>query len=149
MQRNRMTPNQAATTTARELGRSPTERGTARLAADLGDGTLTPNGDRVGFNASNSEPVCFPTLSADKKPVGYVWCGTDSPTPRKHAQPGPATQPAMRIILGNGLEDRKVECSWFSDGIRSTVSVNVATLRKMIEAAEAYKPGATLTGCAK
>lgn len=144
-----MTANDTAKTVAVALGRSPYGKGAEKLAVDLAKGTLTPNGDRVGFNASNSEPVCFPTLSAAETPTGYVWCGTDSPTPRKHAQPGPTAQPAMRIVLGNGLEDRKVECSWFSDGIRSTVSVSVATLRKMIEAAEAYKPGVTLTGGAK
>ena len=139
-----MNANDTAKTASLALGRSPYSKGAEKLAADLGAGTLTPNGDRVGFNASNSEPVCFPTLSTTEQPTGYMWCSTSSPTPRKHAHPEPATHPVMRIVLGNGLEDRKVECSWYSDGIRSSVSVSVATLRKMIEAAEAYKPGATL-----
>lgn len=60
MQKNR-TPAQAAKQIGTELGRTEA-KGHARLACALAEGTLMPNGRRVGFNASNDAPVCFPTL---------------------------------------------------------------------------------------
>ena len=117
-----LTPTDTARAASVALGRSPFGKGADRLAQDL-----------------ESVPEVAP----------YVWCSTSCDTPRKHAQPEPTSQPSFRIVLGDDLEDRKVECSWYSNGVRSAIGVNVATLRKMIEVAEAYKPGATISGGGK
>lgn len=76
----------------------------------------------------------------------YIWCGTRSETPRKHAHPEPAIDIArFDVTLGNGQEDRIVNAGWRSRDIDAMVSINVATLRLMLAAADGYKPGATLT----
>lgn len=74
----------------------------------------------------------------------YVWCRTSSPTPRKNAHPEPSNCAKFDVTLGSGQYDRIVSATWRSDGIDCVVSVNVATLRQMIELAESYKPGATI-----
>lgn len=75
----------------------------------------------------------------------YIWCSTHSATPRKHAHPEVAIAAKLNITLGDGHEDRVVTATWQSRDICSEVSINVATLRLMLAAADAYKPGATLS----
>lgn len=77
--------------------------------------------------------------------MSHVSCSTHSASPRKHAQPEPGTNPELSVTLGNGLEDRQVNAKWNSGDISAMVSIDVATLRKMLAEAEAYKPGATLS----
>ena len=74
----------------------------------------------------------------------YVWCRTSCQTPRKHAHPEPSNCAKFDVTLGSEKDDRIVNATWNSDGIDCVVSVNVATLRKMLEVAESYKPGATV-----
>lgn len=77
--------------------------------------------------------------------MNYLWCSTHAATPRKHAQPDPTVCPEIDITLGHGAEDRIVNAKYQSGDICAMVSISVATLRQMIAAAEAYKPGATLS----
>lgn len=74
-----------------------------------------------------------------------VHCSTHSGSPRKHAQPERSVDPKLSVTLGHGLEDRVVNATWQSGDVCATVGISVDTLRKMIAAAELYKPGATLS----
>ena len=67
-------------------------------------------------------------------------------TPRKHVNTT-CENLQFRVVLGNGLEDRTVEATWYDgfEGIRASVGIDVATLRAMLSEAETYKPGATLS----
>lgn len=74
-----------------------------------------------------------------------VWCGTSSPTPRKHAQPDGSSNPQISITLGDDAESRIVNAMWRSNGVEASVSITVGMLKAMLAAAESYKPGATLS----
>ena len=73
---------------------------------------------------------------------------TDGMSPRKHSiarcdNPGKS----FRVVLGNGIEDRMVEVSWFDADTKTgaSVGIDVSTLRAMLAEAESYRPGATLS----
>lgn len=100
----------------------------------------TDNPSPEGFNAMPSD------LDAAKsvRTVHFASCATHSATPRKHAQPEPTETPGMSVTLGHGVEDRIVNLQWCAGDIDCQVGISVATLRRMIEAGESYKPGAVL-----
>ena len=80
------------------------------------------------------------------KPTNRVSVCTSVATPRKHVNTT-CDGLTFRVVLGNGLEDRTVEATWYdgADGVRASVGIDVATLRAMLSEAETYKPGATLS----
>ena len=113
------------------------DRGTDRLLGDMGE---VPDNGQSERTRRATEAIMGKQTSGQN----YVWCSTHSTSPRKHAHPEPTTAPAFGVTLGHGEDDRIVNVVWKSGDMVAMVGINVATLRRMLAAAEAYKPGATL-----